>query len=258
MNKIRRDNFAPNDCYIIGLNKGLQRWRIAERSAITSYSTNNTPFADGSYNFVVNPSAQIWKNELESIQGKKCCYCEKPINVGVLEHYRPKKGFQQAKGDPIIRPGYYWLAYRWKNLMLSCTECNETNTKGNLFPITGARATSHTSSLEIEEAQLINPYEEEPSESISFDKGDPISFNQRGRTTIDILDLRNRADLAPIRYDRFSLYAAAKELVSLVDSGITGINEDRITEARRLIRVATKDKSPFSGMIKENIRNQIL
>ena len=166
MNKISRDNFPPNDSYQIGANKNSQRWRVAERSVINEFSANNAPFIDGSYNFPANPSTLKWKEELEAVQGKKCCYCEKPVNNGVLEHYRPKKGYQQTRGDAITRPGYYWLAYRWKNLLLSCTECNEANTKGNLFPISGTRATLPTTRLETEGAQLINPYEEDPCESI--------------------------------------------------------------------------------------------
>jgi hypothetical protein len=258
MNKISRDNFPPNFSYQIGPNRGLQRWRVAEKRILNLFATNNASFMDGSVNFPAHPSSIIWKDELESIQGKKCCYCEKPINNGILEHYRPKKGYQQSKGDAITRPGYYWLAYRWRNILLTCTECNEANTKGNLFPITGNRATTPTAELDLEDAQLINPYEEEPNKSISFHRGDPISFNQRGRTTIDILDLKNRADLAPIRNDRFFLYANAKELIKLQDSGVIEINLERITEARRLIKKATKEKSPFSGMIKENIKNQVL
>ena len=65
-----------------------------------------------------------WKEELINNQGKKCCYCEKSIDTGDLEHYRPKQGWKQNKGTAITRPGYYWLSYRWKNLLLSCKILN--------------------------------------------------------------------------------------------------------------------------------------
>ena len=191
MNKIPRDKFPPEDSYKNGNFKGRQKWRVAENEIIQDFNRDNREFLDGKKKFRQNPSSIIWKNTLIDIQGRKCCYCEKPINSGDLEHYRPKKGWQQTKGDSITRPGYYWLAYRWSNLLLSCKECNESKTKGNLFPISGNRALGPKYNLSAEKAVLINPYDENPSDSITFYKSDPISKNNRGRRTIDILDLKN-------------------------------------------------------------------
>ncbi len=256
MNKINRDKFPPDDSYVIGPNKGRQKWRVIENTLLIAYKTNSIPFTNGTYGFPVHPSAQTWKRELVSIQGRKCCYCEKPINRGDLEHYRPKKGYQQISGDPIQRPGYYWLAYRWDNLLLSCKECNESTTKGNKFPILGIRATTPTCNLNDEIAQLLNPYNEDPNDSISFYKHDPISHNARGRATIDTLDLKDRGDLQPIRKDRLNLYVNTLELIKLVDAGTITINQAFAKEARVLLKKAVKDKSPFSGMIMENIKNK--
>ena len=38
-----------------------------------------------------------------------------------MEHYRPKARVSTEQGD---KPGYYWLAARWENLLPSCTDCN--------------------------------------------------------------------------------------------------------------------------------------
>ena len=63
--------------------------------------------------------AQMFKN--------KCAYCESRITSvynGDIEHFRPKAGY----GDPLVRPGYYWLAADWDNLLFACALCNQTNT----------------------------------------------------------------------------------------------------------------------------------
>src|ERR1700722_2357164 len=65
------------------------------------------------------------KIALERVQHGKCCYCEVVI---------PKAYSQQSRGAPKIYPGYYWLAYEWDNLFLSCSFCNSRN-KRNLFPL---------------------------------------------------------------------------------------------------------------------------
>lgn len=53
------------------------------------------------------------QKELTKIYYFKCAYCEKKLLDTDLhiEHYRPKSV-------------YYWLAYSWDNLLLSCGQCN--------------------------------------------------------------------------------------------------------------------------------------
>jgi len=58
----------------------------------------------------------------------KCAYCESKITAiynGDIEHFRPKGKIQTANPS---RPGYFWLASEWKNLLLACPFCNQTNT----------------------------------------------------------------------------------------------------------------------------------
>src|SRR5215213_749615 len=79
----------------------------------------------------------------------KCAYCEsvyaatQPTDV---EHYRPKGGVVVA--GEFSRPGYYWLAASWENLLPSCIDCNRERKqdftdkasgksgKANHFPLT--------------------------------------------------------------------------------------------------------------------------
>lgn len=252
MIKIQRDNFPPDDGYRIGKHKGKQKWRVFENDVLKRYKNDDSQFTQGSFDFKQNPSSEVWKRELIKIQGQKCCYCEKPINTGDLEHYRPKNAWQQARGQALERPGYYWLAYRWNNILLSCKECNENKTKGNLFPIIGKRATTPTCSLKEEEALLVNPYVENPIDSLTFYKNEPIPRNPKGRLTIDLLDLKNRNDLAPIRKDRYNMYSSAQKIIKAVEDGLMEIEEKEVFELKENLRIAIKCKQPFSGMIQAN------
>lgn len=51
------------------------------------------------------------RDELVKIYHNKCAFCEQKVEQSHIEHFRPKKI-------------YYWLAYSWDNLILSCPECN--------------------------------------------------------------------------------------------------------------------------------------
>jgi hypothetical protein len=85
----------------------------------------------------------------------KCAYCEAPLarSFPPAEHYRPKGKVEykpagatkmvkpktmDEKGNQITHPGYFWLAYHWKNLVPSCSLCNSGQGKQNQFPATGS------------------------------------------------------------------------------------------------------------------------
>ena len=93
---------------------------------------------------------------LNNIFKDKCAYCETLIGAtrapGHAEHFRPKSGTKNKDniedryvtgatidhdGSKIDHPGYFWLAYNWKNLVPSCTNCNTGPGKKNMFPING-------------------------------------------------------------------------------------------------------------------------
>jgi hypothetical protein len=58
----------------------------------------------------------------EQHSARKCWYadCSDPGADNELDHYRPKAG---VRGN-ADHPGYYWLAYDWRNLRLSCPYVN--------------------------------------------------------------------------------------------------------------------------------------
>ena len=126
------------------------------------------------------------KEALITIFGTKCAYCESPyshINAMDVEHYRPKSAYLDDQGK-LCKPGYYWLAATYENLLPSCGDCNRERKlfhrkkdgklvktksgKANRFPVApGTRATS-LAQEQHERPMLLNPCNDEPDEHLRF------------------------------------------------------------------------------------------
>ena len=160
-------------------------------------------------------AAKSVKNALIKAQNKKCCFCESRVThiaYGDVEHFRPKGGFRQQRGEPLTKPGYFWLAYGWSNLFFSCSLCNQRY-KENVFPLAdqAKRARSHHDDVAEEAPLLIHPSDDDPRELIGFREEIvyAIDGNDRGRTTITELGL-DRDGLNEARRER--LEAATRSL----------------------------------------------
>jgi uncharacterized protein (TIGR02646 family) len=121
----------PDNDFVKAGKEELRRYRAFLR---TSKSSNKTPpvkaRAAGAkpgksrrkpFKFKVYGSA---RESLMKTFGGKCAYCEGLIEntqPGDVEHYRPKGG---VLVDGELKPGYYWLAATWDNLLISCIDCN--------------------------------------------------------------------------------------------------------------------------------------
>lgn len=139
------------------------------------------------------------KEALLSAQHGKCAFCESQVRhiaSGHVEHFRPKAGYKQRPTDPLRRPGYYWLAYSWYNLLFSCELCNSRH-KGSLFPLADhrTRAGSPMDDLANEQPLFLNPAVDDPSAFIRFRRHVPraLKNNRRGAVTIRELGLRRDA-----------------------------------------------------------------
>ncbi|MEW6038611.1 MAG: hypothetical protein AB1648_10240 [Pseudomonadota bacterium] len=117
---------------------------------------------------------------LQNMMGarERCMYCL-DSHGSDIEHFRPKAGYSKRM-------------FRWRNLLLCCTECGRL--KGNRFPLQGKRPL------------LIDPTKEEPWRHLDFD---PITGNitarfdaqinvwsPKGTATVEILQLDRREALA--------------------------------------------------------------
>jgi uncharacterized protein (TIGR02646 family) len=78
-------------------------------------------------NAIASPSSSnIWselKDALAELSHGKCWYCETRISRSdkEVDHYRPKNAVWECSDHP----GYWWLAFDWKNFRLSCSFCNQ-------------------------------------------------------------------------------------------------------------------------------------
>jgi hypothetical protein len=149
-----------------------------------------------------------FRDVLGEVFHSKCGFCERrasdQFRLRVM-HYRPCKPFTVTEdGVTYEHPGYYWLAYEWYNLILGCEEC----AKGILheFPVNGVRLKGPPHSpklwrriLKEEEALVLNPYEDDPTDHIAFNSsGYMIGFTEKGQETIRVCAL-NRDSLMKAR-----------------------------------------------------------
>ena len=192
------------------------------------------------------------KQALIEAQHGKCCFCERKIGAdGDVEHFRPKAAVRQADDAPLLRPGYYWLAYAWDNLLLACPSCNQRHKK-NLFPLTDptARAQSHQDSVEAETPLFINPANTDPEPCLSF--RDEIAYAVRGnrfaKSTILALGL-NRPILKEVRRERLELLFDLQRILDL--RAQLSASQDGLEVLRRaesLLSNAVRDEAEFAGM----------
>lgn len=135
------------------------------------------------------------KNALDEMFHGKCGYCESKIDVVThvdVEHFRPKGAIIIEDNEDMVYPGYYWLAMKWENLLISCPLCNREH-KGNQFPLVdeSLRVKSPLDN-NLEEALLLNPCEDNPTDHLIFtESGEILTKNNsdKGETSIKIYGL---------------------------------------------------------------------
>lgn len=208
----------PADAPTVLRTQGARK-RLALCSA---YTRHRADYDGGAKTFRFEPAiyAQVTvKQALIAAQHGKCCFCESKIThiaYGDVEHFRPKAGFRQEEGEPLGRPGYYWLAYDWGNLYLCCRLCNQRH-KRNLFPLAdpGRRARSHHDDLGEESPLFLDPGTTDPEQWIGF-RGEyiyAIDDHPAAHATIAALGLA-RTELEERRRDRLHLLAALADLIA--------------------------------------------
>lgn len=188
------------------------------------------------------------KRALLEFQYDKCAFCEAKIThiaFGDVERYRPKGGFRQRRRGVLKVPGYYWLAYDWRNLLVSCAVCNQ-RFKGNRFPLAlhSPRARSPLHDLQRERPLFLNPAEDDPAQHLGF--RDHVVYavddSPRGKATRQGLGL-NRTKLKEER-ERFL------ERLRFVLTVARWPAAPQHAEARSLLRRAVRPDAPYSAMVR--------
>jgi uncharacterized protein (TIGR02646 family) len=200
------------------------------------------------------------KQALILAQHKKCCFCERLVGEdGDVEHFRPKSAYCQQKDKKFDRPGYYWLAYNWDNLYLSCGSCNQRQKK-NLFPLSDPanRAQFHNNDITLEEPLFVNPGEEEPSQHIGFRGEVPYAIpgSIKGKPTIQILKLdRNILNDARLRHLK-----TQRNLYNIVQLASQKPKDQEwqalAIEAKKTLQDAIADQAEFAAATRTALQDQ--
>ena len=184
---------------------------------------------------------------LDVIYKSKCAFCETDPSAGVtmqVEHFRPKAKVTGAN----THPGYYWVAYKWSNLLLACPACN--NKKRNRFPVNNARIATHpidangllddarcliTAELAGEQPLLVNPETDpNPMQHFRFQASGLIEHKtDAGRNSIETCGL-NRGRLLLKRkkvYDTF-----LNKMIKYFEKNTNGqLSDSRLKTALKLV-----------------------
>ncbi len=118
-----------------------QQWRDRLRKA--EEELRSVP-AGKTRSEIIMKYSDLWSNVKEhyrKLSHDKCWYCEtRTYRIpGDIDHYRPK-----ASVAGIEHPGYWWLAFDWRNWRFACRHCNSRMTdpetglvggKGDHFPL---------------------------------------------------------------------------------------------------------------------------
>lgn len=227
----------------------------ATSTIIATAKANNGQLSDADFKTNVYNGPGV-KDELLSDQYGKCAFCErnKGGDFGSVEHYRPKAGYNIHRNDPAIKPGYYWLTYDWANMLFACDECN-TKYKKNLFPLLDeTKRDIANRDISKEEPGIINPYNEDPADSLVFAQhvikprivdGVP---SKKGELTIESLGLNDNAALFDARQKAWLEYRNTCTMLTIAQMD---------KSSKQLIQMLTDkianykdDSTEFCGMFK--------
>lgn len=233
----------PNETPPVLLNRGDPR----TRRDCEAYAENPAAYDSGRLKFTfidrIYGSTEV-REVLARLQHNKCCYCERETS-GQIDHFRPKRSVRQSKGSNRVHPGYYWLAYRWDNLLLACEDCNLK--KSDCFPLEdpGHRARNHLDHLDGEAPLLLNPYEvADPGEHLTFDGSACRPRTARGRETVTLLEL-NRPVLQDERQRVLNTLEILSDVARHPDSPVT-----LRRKAREVMDSSARPDAPYSAMVR--------
>ncbi len=198
------------------------------------------------------------KQALRTAQHNKCAYCEtlNPTSHDVVEHFRPKNGWQEKRGEPLGKPAYFWLGYEWENLLFACDRCNDAAHKGNLFPLANPsqRADAANPDVADEKPLLINPYIVDPDRHIEWNRDIPRPHNnsKRGSKSIEVFGLDHDGLLMDQRRQYLN---EVEDILSFVEASPLG-NPKRPAIVQQLLDWL-KDSEPWAAMIRSNFESRI-
>jgi 5-methylcytosine-specific restriction endonuclease McrA len=254
------------------LRSEFERWRALAESATKAVLEQHAAGKKVTFRKHVYAGLREWL--FLNVFNGKCAYCEgdvRSVAYGHAEHWRPKSEVRERNADGkdvLVRdssrdphPGYFWVAYDWRNLVPACEECNVGTKarpgKRTVFPVNRKRVFSPAECLdfdrmnEIEDPLLLHPFDEErdPKHHIEFDEyGQPVARDgsDYGRHSIQVFNL----DRHWLNSRRQPLYDEMRQAVknAIVQEMSGG------QKAVETLREQMRGSKPFAGAIRYYIR----
>jgi hypothetical protein len=237
-------------------------WKAWRRKAAAETERLKKSVADGEAPKINDNLYKEMKQVIFDAFHGKCAYCESKIAAdqpGDVEHYRPKRGVTDERDQPVMitssngtvaeHPGYYWLAYDWRNLLPCCSKCNRPFRtalgtlagKWNRFPVKDFRATK-SGEEEREQPLLLNPLLGRPEEHLTVDRTGVIGWKTaEGRACVDLL-LLNREALVEARRNA---YLQVKAMVHLCNGAALNRAADEVSAQLALLQSHKRGEQPY-------------
>lgn len=202
----------------------------------------------------VNSRSAVWalaSPALIKASEGKCWYCEKREDRSdkPVDHFRPKGRVHGAKSHP----GYWWKAFDWRNLRLSCTYCNsrrrdvETGYVGgkqDYFPVIEPPQRQQSEGDPEDRPELLDPLVDEDTKKLTFltngfsapaDEDEASEAHIRARSSIRLYHL----DHTSLVRERKQIAIDIRELVKEGQRAVEeGDKEARSRVKKALIRKA--------------------
>jgi hypothetical protein len=241
---------------------------------------------------------------IENVFHDKCAYCEtrEPRAPYHAEHFRPKgrvrfreqgkKRLQRGKavdetGQEVDHPGYFWLAYNWRNLLPSCNYCNSALGKNDQFPVSQSHAAvkrlapTEASTLrqseirsqtqadvfylqpedlnKFESPLLLYPYFDKPEEHLVFGEFGIVAAREDPNTGLP--SVRGEHSIAVYNLDGDGLRAARHFVQESVLTDYSnefvrekGSKKNKIAAARARITSYLNHQEPYSAAVIDYLR----
>ena len=220
----------------------------------------------------------IWTelySALSEISGDKCWYTESKENSGRwdVDHFRPKARSLDENGKVILKEGYWWLSYDWKNFRLSGSltnllsrgkfdEDDDVLGKGSFFPVKDSKVSKiKDMKCSGEKPVLLDPTNANDVRLIAFDQ-DGMPYGTFGNEDNEFKNLRAVLSIKcyglehkPLVRGRARVWNTCEEIVEgtqndiVINKGDDESIDDAIEECFvELAKLANK-KQPFSMVV---------
>ncbi|HEX8381818.1 MAG TPA: hypothetical protein VF592_00440 [Sphingomonas sp.] len=203
----------------------------------------------------IEKRSRVWaaaSPALAAASDEKCWYCEKRQDRSdkPVDHFRPKGRVNGAAGHP----GYWWRAFDWRNLRLSCTYCNSRRRdvktgrvggKQDYFPVIEPPLRQQMEDDADDRPKLLDPLIDEDTKQLTFltngfpapvDEDADSEARERALCSIDLYHLDHTSlvrERKQIAIDIRTLVAAGQDAIEAGDAeGRKRAKKELIKKAR--------------------------